>query len=29
MKPIKIYCIKYDKFRKFVKPKISYISDKT
>ena len=29
MNPIKIYCVKWNKFRKFVYPKISYILDKT
>ena len=29
MKPIKIYCIKLNKFRKFVSTKVSYIFDET
>ena len=29
MYPIKIYGVKWNKFRKFVYPKISYIFDKT
>ena len=29
MKPIRIYCVKYNKFRKFVNPENSCISNKT
>ena len=29
MKPIKIYCVKRNKFRKFLNHKVSYIFDKT